>query len=248
MKRALLVLACLLLPVRSWAAAPTFVSMSAIAANSGADITITLGTHAADDIIILLCWVRDTNDTMATPSGWTAVTGTPFDRGASSRYWLFWIRATSSSETNPTCDKDTLTGNHYGAAVVYRGAITTGDPFDTVGTPNTGTGDPAVLNPVTASVNEDLIIAAVGAEDDNNAATTTTATDPATFTDHYVESGIGADGAIVFAEGAQTTANNSGNVSVDWDTGAPVGWGGLVLAIKPPASTSTGEGWWGRRW
>lgn len=228
------------------AAAPTFFAAGAIAANAGADITVILPSHDTDDILVLMCWVRDTNDTM-TVSGWTAVAGTPFDRGATSRYWVFWKRAASSAETNPVCDKDTITGNHYGMAVSYRGAITTGDPIDVVNATNTGTGDPASLSSVTTSVDDTLVIAVIGGEDDNNTGVTVTATDPASLTSHYTSSAVGADGAIAFAEGSRATAGITGTVSVDWDVAAPVGWGGLVLALKPPPATA-GQGWWGTRW
>lgn len=252
MRRLFVALAFLLLPAASWASAPTFVSASAISATAVGDssITITLSAHQANDIILLMCWIRDVDDTMTTPSGWTAVTGTPFDRGSSARYWLFWIRAASSAESDPICERSTADGDFYGAAAVYRGAITTGDPWEVVGTPTTGTGDPSGIGTITPVIDEELVVVPVGGEDNNNAGISTSCVsgNPASFATHYVESAAGADGAITFSEGAQSTAGTTGQISVDWDTAAPVGWGGIAMGLRPPAAATTGVGWWGTHW
>ena len=77
------------------------------------------------------------------------------------------------------------------------------------------------------------MVVAVAGEDDNNAAITTTGTNPAAYTEHYVESATGADGVITFSEAARTTAGATGNASVNWGTAVPIGFGGIVLALKP---------------
>jgi len=218
------------------AAAPTFQAISAIAASTGADVTVTLPTHQADDILLLSVVVRDQNDTI-TVSGWTQIA--TVDRGATSRYWWFWKRAASASETNPLVDKSTATGNTYAAVITYRGAITTGDPWEVKGTPQTGTADPMVLTGITTLSDDSLVVAAVAGEDNNNASITTTGTDPAAYTEHYVESGAGADGVITFSEAAKTTAGATGNVSVNWNNAIPRGDGGILLALKPLPAMST---------
>ncbi len=51
--------------------APTFQAFSAIAAaaNGGADPTVTLPAHAANDILLLATIVRSNTATVATPAG-----------------------------------------------------------------------------------------------------------------------------------------------------------------------------------
>ena len=213
-----------------------FQAISAIAASTGVDVTITLPSHDPNDILLLLGWVRDQDDTVSV-SGWTAIAGTPFDRGTTSRYWMFWKRAASSSETNPLFDKSTSTGDTYAAVITYRGAITTGNPWEVVGTASTGTSDPASITGINTATDNALVVVPVGGEDNNNAGITTTGTDPSSYTEHYLESSVGTAGkrgAITFSEALRTSAGATGTISVDWDTGVPIGWGGKALSLAPP--------------
>src|SRR5438093_241514 len=204
-----------------------------IAASTGADVTPSLPTYQPNDIFLLLGWVRDQDDTV-TVSGWTAIPGTPFDRGTTSRYWLFWRRAASSSETAPLFDKSGTTGDTYAWIIGYRGAVTTGNPWQAVGTPATGTSDPASIPAISTTTDNALVVVAVGGEDNNNAAITTTSTNPASYTVHYAESPTGSDGALTFSEELRTSPGSTGAISVDWDVLPPVGWGGMALALAPP--------------
>jgi hypothetical protein len=219
---------------RAQAPAPTFVSFSAIAASTGADVTVTLGTNAANDIMLVGVVVRDVNDTITWPSGWTQIA--TVDRGATSRYFWAWKRSTGG-EASVLVDKSTATGDTYAAAIVYSGAITTGDPWEVKGTAQTTTADPSVLTGITTLTDNSLVVAAMPGEDNNNASITTTGTDPAAYTEHYVESNAGADGVVTFSEAARATAGATGNVSVNWNSAIPVGAGGILLALKPEPPT-----------
>ncbi|MEK7089610.1 MAG: hypothetical protein AAB920_02210, partial [Patescibacteria group bacterium] len=106
------------------APAPAFKSFSAIAASTGVDVTVTLGTHATNDIMLIGVIVRDVNDTITWPTGWAQIA--TVDRGTTARYWWAWKRAASSAETNPLVDKNTTTGETYAAVIIFSGAITTG--------------------------------------------------------------------------------------------------------------------------
>ena len=214
------------------AAAPAYQAFSAIASSTGADVTVTLPAHVANDIFLIEVIVRDVNDTITWPSGWTQIA--TVDRGTTARYWWAWKRAASASETNPLVDKSTGTGDTYAAVITYRGAITTGDPWEVKGAPQTGTADPTTLTGITTLTAESLVVAAVAGEDDNNSSITTTGTDPSAYADHYVESsnGMGGDGVITFSEAARTAAGATGNVSVNWGSAIPTGSGGILLALK----------------
>jgi hypothetical protein len=211
----------------------TFRSFSAIAASTGADVTVTLPGHTSGDILLLACVVRDQDDS-ATVSGWTAVTGTPFDRSTVSRYWLFWLRAASSAETNPLFDKSTATGDTFCAVINYNGAEPSGDPWEALGAATTGTADPASVSQVTTATANALVVVAVAGEDDNNASIATDCTDPTSFIEHYVESATGTGGVVTFSEKLRLTAGATGSCSVNWNTANPVGWGGMALSLKRP--------------
>jgi len=220
---------------------PSFVAVSAIASSTGADVTVTLPTTwEPNDIFLVIGLVRDQNDAV-TMTGYTAVTGTPFDRSTVSRYWLFWKRATTS-ESNPVFDKSTATGDTFVLLAVYRNAALTGTPFD-FGTVATGTADPAPCTALTTTTEYSLAIVAIGGEDDNNAAITVTATDPrASWVEHYTEAITGADGMVSFSEFQKASASTTGTVNVDFDVANPVGWGCMVLALNGPSGSGGADG------
>ncbi|MFZ3044157.1 MAG: MBG domain-containing protein [Minisyncoccia bacterium] len=230
------------------AAAPAFSSFGNVAASTGADVTVTLPAHQTDDIMLMLGWVRDQNDTVGitTASGWaqvgtgcTSACSASFSRGSTSRYWLFWKRATSSSETNPVFNKSGTNGDTYAAVIVYSGAIASGDPFEVLGSAATGTTDPATITGINTLSFDSLVVVPVGGEDNNNASIITTGTNPSAYTEHYDEVNTGADGAVTFSEAVRTTAGATGNISVNWNSANPVGWGGIALALKPAKTTPT---------
>lgn len=226
-----LLVAALACAAPAWAQDPAWQASSAIAASTGADVTVTLPAHAANDVLLLQVVVRDVDDTITWPAGWAQLA--TVDRGTTSRYWWAWKRAASASETNPLVDKSTATGDTYAAVTTYRNAITTGDPWEAVGTPNTATTAAHVLNGVTTLSPRSLVVASLCGED-NTAASGTTfgATDPTSLTQVlYVESVTGADGACTAGAAVRTAAGATGSVTATW-TATVVGSGGIVLALK----------------
>jgi len=214
---------------------PSFVAVSAIAASTGADITITLpATWEPGDVFLVMGVVKDQDDSV-TMTGYTAMAGTPFNRGVVSRYWLFWKRATTS-ESNPVFDKSTASGSTSALLAVYRNAITSGTPFDVIGSPATGTGDPALCTAITTRQEYILTIAALAGENTNNAAITTTATTPrAAWVEHYTESATSVT-MNTFSEFQKAQIGTTGTVNVDFDVANPTGWGCMVLSLAGPAS------------
>lgn len=220
--------------------APAFQAIGASAADAdphAATLAVTPPAHVANDILLLGVLVRGQTDSVSVTSTgggtWTAMTGSPFDRSTVSRYWFFWLRATSAAETASVAFTGTA-GDAYAWIITYRGARTTGDPWEVKGTPQTNTTDPAVLTGITALTNESLIVAALLGEDNNNATIATTGTDPASYTIHYDETVTGADAMVGFSEGTQSVTGATGNISVDFDVAVPVGWGAQLLALIPP--------------
>src|SRR3990170_235811 len=195
------------------------------------DMTVTLPAHAIDDILLVMAWVRDLDDTATvTTAGWATLTGFPHDT-TTGRQWLFWKRAASAAETNPLVDFSGTTGDAFGQSITFRGALATADPW-TIGTwGSTGT-NPLSLTSLTTPSDNNLVIAAVHYEDNDLAVAAVTGTDPAAYTEHYTESPAGADGAIEWSEAARTTAGATGAVSVDRGTLSDQ-TGGILLALKP---------------
>jgi hypothetical protein len=124
-------------------AAPTISAEGSVATQivDGGSLTITLPTHAANDILVctVMVWSPDTVadiDVMPTPAGWTKQSDIPITvAGLDGRMGFFWKRATSSSETNPVFTQGanwivSTNGLFSGRAYTISGCITTGDPWD----------------------------------------------------------------------------------------------------------------------
>jgi len=234
MLRLLTTLAFLLLLSSTALAQPTYVTKATMQAAVSGDVTVTLPAHQTNDILLLLVNIRSNTETISV-SGWTAFTGTPFTRSTVERYWLYWLRAASGSETNPLVDTDGTTANIYAQVYVFRSAITTGDPWEVVGAAATGTADPASCTGITTLPANSLVVVPLGYPDNNNASITTTGTDPAAYAELYDESTTGDDGSLTMSHAARTNAGATGTVSVDFSTAVTAGdgWGCMVLALEP---------------
>jgi hypothetical protein len=236
-KRLLLILA--FFPSLAWAVANYQATSGLIGdADPHADTTMSLPTHLTDDVIYCKAWVRDVDDTatITVATGWVAVTGYPNDQGTATRTWMWWKRAASASETSPVIDYSGTTADSYYECVSFRGAITTETPHEVLGTPTDGTADPATFTTISSLTANSLIVLALEGEDNNNGPTpgcTTTGTDPSAYTEHYEEIATGADAMSCWSEAVRTAAGATGTVSVDFDTAVPVGWDGVLMAIKP---------------
>ncbi len=223
------------------AAPPAWQTSSEIAESTGADVTVTLPAHAEGDILLLQVVVRDTDDTITWPAGWTQIA--TVDRGVIARYWWAWKRAASAADPNPLVDKSTATGDTYAAVTTYRFATTIGDPWEVKGTPNTSTAAAHVLNGITTLTADSLIVASLCGEGTAASGTTFSATAPSSLTQTlYVESTTSAPGgACTAGAGAKAAIGATGSVTATW-TATVVGSGGIVLALKPtPPSSGTGS-------
>ena len=212
------------------AAAPTFVAASAIGNSTAGTFTVTLPTHATDDILLSISWYR-ASATVLLPTGWTEAATALRD---TTRYYLHWKRATSASETNPVFDY-TGANDGFGLIVSYRGVINTGNPYDVLGAFASGTAEPATLTGITTLTANSLVVALIGGEDNTGTGMTMTATDPAAFIEHYAESATGTDGAVAIGEASRATTGATGNVSSAFGA-TVVGGGGWVLALQQPAA------------
>jgi hypothetical protein len=120
--------------------------VQAVGAGTGAtgDITVTLPSHATNDILLLFVESAGGQPVTAPTGGWAAVTNSPQATGvgtAGTQLSVFWLRATSGSTTNPLVLD---AGNHtYGTALAIRGCPTNGTPWELTAGSVKGTGSTA---------------------------------------------------------------------------------------------------------
>lgn len=132
-------------------------------------VTLTLPTHQTDDILCVLISNRANDEPTTLPSGWAvgAERNTTSTDHRDCR--LYWKRAASNAEANPTFVKDASNWNHIVATpFVVRGCKNTGTPFEVIGTVGP-TVDAAPSCPGgTVTNNNSLIFAAVSAAIDSS--------------------------------------------------------------------------------
>jgi len=127
-------------------AAPTFVSASTYATsngsnqsanNGGTTIVTTIPTNQADDIAVLGLGCNGST-TFSQPTDWNLL-GTSLESNAGQSTEWYWKRMTGS-DTNPSSTTSVTASNTvgtFGRIWLFRGCITTGNPFEGVG--NAGT-------------------------------------------------------------------------------------------------------------
>lgn len=208
----------------SWKASGT------IAGSTGADITPVIPAHSPGDILILQATARSNAVTLTTPSGWTSFFS-PIDEGTAWRTYMFYLRAESSSETDPLCDWSAVTGDKYGVVYVIKGCQTFLD-FRSISQSDHGTANPDTIAGITCKYSDSLVCVFGMSGDDVATAVTVTATDPATFTSRsYSTLATGGGAGCWFADASQTTVGATGDVGLNFDA-APFVWSGIVMELN----------------
>lgn len=217
----------------------TALTPGAIAASTGADVVVPLpASMQTNDIILIHVYVRNTGNT-TTITDYTEIA--QLDTANADHRW-FWKRH-DGSESNPTAANSVATDT-YARAYAFRGCITTGSPFDVVGTPSEFAASPMSVTGITTTVAGAMVAVMDGYADNNLASAVTTATDPATFTDVYAEDASGADGSVHMGYAVRTTAGATGTITVTYNgsfTGGDQS-GCLVVALKPPVVAPSATG------
>lgn len=213
----------------------SFVNAGAIvAATSTTDPTVPLpASMQADDIILIHVYVRSTTNTTVI-SGYTEIA--QVDTANADHRW-FWKRH-SGSESDPTANRD-ASADCYARAYAFRGCITSGSPFDVVGTPADFSSSPMSVSGITTTVADTMVVLMDGYADNNLASATTTSTG-LTWTDIYAESSTGADGSIHMGRAAKSATGDTGTITVTYNSSFTAGdqSGCLVVALKGPSATT----------
>lgn len=137
------------------------------------NVTPAWPAHAINDIALL--FIESAGGEVAnllTPAGFALVANSPQATGAGTagtRLTVYWARATSAAMASPTVQDP---GNHvYAQIITYRGAITTGNPWDVTGGGVKAAASTSVtLSSVTTTVPNTLIVQAVAKDLDSTAA------------------------------------------------------------------------------
>lgn len=204
----------------------------AVAAAASGNITPTLpGSFATGDIAICICCQAD-NVVSTMPAGWTIVDPTNNNGLNNERVWWAWRRLTVG-DANPLITH--AAGNTIIARItVYRGVITTGDPYSAKSVNTTAASNTATALAITPT-DADSMIVFCGGQADNSAWSGYSGTNP-TFTESIDNlTTLGNDASIFLADGRRTTADSTGNrtatASRSFQNVA------FLIALTPPAAS-----------
>jgi hypothetical protein len=195
--------------------------------------------HLTNDIGILVVETGGEGSTLtiSTPAGWATVPGSPVTdvaTTAGSKLQVFWKRAASASEANAQVPDS---GDHQTARIItFRGCVTTGNPWDVIGTDTKTTASTTVTWPsVTTTVAETLCVFIASRPDDNSSLTVFGAISNANLTGigEAAENGstAGHGGGFVVAYGQKATAGAIGSTTST--TTVSTTNAEMVIALKP---------------
>jgi hypothetical protein len=209
---------------------PTIEGVGAVS-SSIAPVTYTLPAHAADDILLLFVECAETVGVTA-PSGWAHVTGSPRAQGSNvTSVNIMWQRAAASGTTNPTVADP---GDHQvGFAVVLRGVVATGDPwnFTPVGTGAGGATTFSATGGTTTAVDTRAFVVVANntdsATDQFSSVTNGTLTGFAEVDQAFTASGNG--GGVGVWSGTRTTTGSTG--TTNGNIAASSSYSALVFAL-----------------
>jgi len=231
---------------RAGVAAPTYQAAGSAVSGIGA-ITAAWPAHQTGDIALLIVESANQAISLSIPAGFVQVTNSPQGTGtaggaAATRLALYWKRATSSAESNPTVADS---GDHQIARIItFRGVIESGNPWDvSVGTVASSASTSVSIPGATTTVANTLVVAIVANATDTASARTSAWTNSNLTSltervDNNTSSGNG--GGFGVATGVMATAGAYGATTATLATSSVQGR--VSLALKP-ATGALPTGW-----
>lgn len=207
--------------------------------NSGtSDVQYAIPTHQANDILVLLVETPQSGGVSAPSGGWAHVTGSPVAGGVNiTALNVMWLRASSGSTTDPTVS---IGGNNHqtGYVVVFRGCVTSGDPWDF--TPTTGgvqSTTSFTLSGDTTTGSDRLVVTGLAGNLDQSTdlffnVQNNTLANFVEREQNFVTDGDG--GGVAVFTGEMPSAGATGSTT---GTMASSTWAGLTLALKPASGS-----------
>lgn len=221
-------------------AAPTYVATGTFSHGSGS-LSPGLPTGwAQDDIFLLVVHARGSSISIAAPSGWTNLTGSPAAHGfALETIAVMWKRAGSSESAPSVADPG---GTYAGARIsAFRGCPTSGNPWDVAGS-HVGHDFASSLSisGVTTTVASTLIAVHVGVFDDVSFSGWSNGN--LTSVTERMDGSAGANFiSIGMATGVKATASATGSTSLSISTSSyPVGHTVALKGVDAGTEASAG--------
>lgn len=218
---------------RPWAAG----ALQAEASTTALGPVVIPASAIADDIMVLAVMLN-AGGTFSTPTDWTEF-GTAVNSANQSTAW-FWKRH-DGSETNPTTTTSVTmssTIGGYGRIYVFRGCITTGDPFEDVTMAGTPTLDAAPLTAAIDTTGADRLAVSIVMIDDDLAGSVFSSGYPPALWDRHGEiliSTTGGDAAFASISRVMPSAGNVAAVTIGTMPASDY-WRTITFALIPPAS------------
>jgi hypothetical protein len=219
---------------------PTFVSKGTFTSGTAA-LTVPVPSGYADNDIFLL-FVETANQAITTPAGWTQVTNSPQSTGTAAaaggvRLAVFWKLVSGTQSSVSVADS----GDHQTAIIMcFRGCDTTTPIHISAGSVDASATSSLSCTAVTTTINNCLIINAIGLDKDlasTNTLSAVTNSNLSSLTkqhDQTVASGFG--GGLAVITGGLATAGGTGNTTATGDTSTTHAY--LTLALAPLAPPS----------
>lgn len=201
---------------------------------------------AASDLLLL--YIMTEHRSVTTPTGWTAVTGSPvlgpdnsggtepwFDPGGDHAIRLYaYYRFAQSGDTAPSITF--AAGNAYTWMEAYRGVRSTGNPWDVASKTTDDTGSwqsPATVPGTTTTIADTRVVTVCSTS--SNARKTESNSDLGSLTEHHDNGSGGGTGGFsgVSASGTKATAGAYGDTTFTFTTNGGEESVGLTLALAP---------------
>lgn len=207
-----------------------------------ASVAVAWPAHAVDDLGIMVIETGGEGTTLAVPSGWTAVTGSPVTdvaTTAGSKLQVWYKFATSAAEANVNTGDS---GDHQVARIVTFRGVNKTTPFDV--TPVTATKTTAsttvTWNTITTATDNALIVLLATRPDDSTSVTAFSNPVNANLTTltERGEAGTNAGhgGGFVVVTGTKATAGAVGTTTC---TGPNTTNAEMVIALRPAPAAQT---------
>jgi hypothetical protein len=213
-------------------AAPVYQGNGGIAFGASTSVAVAYPALAANDILIIQLISNDGNADHQQPSGFSAiVTQTVQSTNATASWW--WKRAAGTESGTLSCTRTSATGaGFWGVMSCWRGAVTSGTPFNTAG-PATGRTSSFSSSTITPSYDNSRVICLCQLED-NTALGTLAGGNYAE--DFELPQGDDTDANISANSFAQTTAAQE--VARAGSVGGTDSWLTVTLALWSTTSTT----------
>lgn len=209
--------------------------------SSNGDLTINLPTSWAVGQLALIVLYIDANATYpavaSTPTGWTAVTGSPFYTGPTLGRLYLWWRFLQSGDSSPITTISGSTTNYVNsAAMATFNNVNATTPVEVVGTHDQGTGTPMGAASIDTLTDGAWALGCCG-RSDNEDASNQTFGGSATGVAEIFDSGTaaGSDGQVCLYYKVITSHGTVGAGSADTSVSDP--WVSVLIALKPATIT-----------